>query len=423
MSRLFAVSAVAALAFALVSLPAPDQPAPGEAPATNQSAFAVCPIIEGGGRTTEVAVVSTVEGPTSLTLFANGSTAGSIQVGIEDNGATVIPVVDVAAVGTVGGLVELPAASAAAGTRTQGAQSATMEACISAIPAQVFLAGGSTAGQRQMTLHLMNPFAGDAVATLSVTSEVGQESNSRFARVIVPSRGSTVIEMNEIIPGRESVTVRIDISQGRVAAVARQSDGTGTAAWNAVAPATDWFIPIPTETAGLIVIASASPGETEYQMDLYGPEGVEGAAITGVLTEGGQEEVALEEVPGVRAVRVVASLPVVASLQTGDGASIGVTTGATAPGGSWLIPAALTGGSARLVILNPELEDASVVLRSLRSGSAEISLTVPAEGVVEVALDGADGYLIDSAVPVVVLLAGTGESTGALAVGVPVVDG
>ncbi len=423
MSRLVSLAAIAALAFGLFTLPGPDQPRHGEPPAQSPSAFSVCPIIEGGGRSTEVAVASTIGGATSLTLFANGSTAGSIQVGVEDDGATVIPVVDVAAVGTVGGLVELPAASAAAGSRIEGAQSSTLESCVSAIPAQVFLAGGSTAGQRQFTLHLMNPFAGDAVATLTVTSEVGHESNSRFDRVIVPSRGSAVIEMNEIIPGREWVTVRIDIASGRVAAAARQSDGTGTASWNAVAPATDWFLPIPTEMAGRVVIGSASPGETEYQIDVYGPDGVEGAALAGVLSEGGREAISLEEMPGVRAVRVVSSSPVVASLQTGDGASIGVTTGATSPAGSWLIPAAFTGGTARLVILNPDLEDASVVLRSLRAESAQLTVNVAAEGVVEIALDGADGYLVDSAVPVVVLFSGSGESTGALAIGVPVTDG
>ncbi len=423
MSRLFAVAAISALALALVALPAPDQPTHGEAPAHNPSAFAVCPIIEGGGRTTEVAVASTAGGSTSLTLFANGSTAGSIEVGVGENGAAVIPVVDVAAVGTVGGLVELPSASAAAATRIQGSQSVTLEACVTAIPAEVFLAGGSTAGQGQMTLHLMNPFAGDAVATLSVTSEVGRESSSRFDRVVIPSRGSAVMEMNEIIPGREWVTVRVDIAQGRVAAVVRQAEGSGTASWNAVAPATDWFLPIPTETTGSLVIGSATAGENEYQIDLYGPEGVEGAAITGVLTEGVAARISLEEVPGVRAVRVVSALPVVASLETGDDASVGVTTGATAAAGSWLIPSALSAGSARLVVLNPGLEDASVVVRSLRSGSGEISANVAAESVVEILLDGADGYLVDSSVPVVVLLAGTGENSGMLAIGVPVIDG
>lgn len=423
MSRLFSVVAIAALVLALVALPAPDQPTHGEAPAHNPSAFAVCPIIEGGGRTTEVAVVSTSGGPTSLNLFANGSTAGSIEVGVGDNGAAVIPVVDVAAVGTVGGLVELPSASAAASTRIQGAQSATLEACVTAIPAEVFLAGGSTAGQGQMTLHLMNPFAGDAVASLSVTSEVGHESSSRFERVIVPSRGSSVMQMNEIIPGREWVTVRIDISQGRVAAVVRQADGSGTAAWNAVAPAADWFLPIPTDTPGSVVIGSATPGDNEYQVDLYGPDGVEGAAITGVLSEGAAERISLEEVPGVRAIRVVSALPLVASLETGDEASVGVTTGATTPAGSWLIPSALSAGSARLVVLNPGLEDAPVVIRPLRPGSGEIAANVPAEGVVEVVLDGADGYLVDSTVPVVVLLAGTGENSGVLAIGMPIVDG
>ena len=98
-----------------------------------------------------------------------------------------IPIVDVAAVGTVGGLVELPSASAAAGSRILGAVSSTLESCITSIPAQVFLAGGSTAWSERDDAPPDEPFAGDAVATLVVHSEAGRESNNRFSRVIVPS--------------------------------------------------------------------------------------------------------------------------------------------------------------------------------------------------------------------------------------------
>lgn len=422
MSKTLSLAVLAALVATLFVLPGPDQPTFGDAPAHNPSAFAVCPVIEGSGRSTEIAAASTIEGATGLTLFSNGVTAGSIQVALGENGATVIPVVDVAAVGTVGGLVELPTAAAAASSHTRGAVSVTLESCIRAIPAQVFVAGGSTSVQREMTLHLMNPFAGDAIASLLVTSEAGRESNSRFSRVIVPSRGSTVLTLNDIIPGREWITVRIDVTQGRVAAAVRQSHGEAAASWNAVEPATSWLVPLPTEVQGRLVIASAAPGVVEYQVDLYGADGVEGAALTGELTEGLEESLLLSELGDVRAVRVVSTSPVVVSLEVADDTVLATTTGASGAAGSWLLPAAAE-QPVRVIVLNPELEDASVVIRALRAGSDEFRVTVPAEGVVEVSLDGADAFLVDSDVPVVALLYGASENADFMAIGVPADDG
>lgn len=422
MSRALSILTLAALAAALVVLPAPARPEPGPAPAHNPSSFSVCPVIEGGGRTTQLAVASTVEGPAALTLFANGSTVGSIEMALGSNGATVIPIVDVAAVGTVGGLVELPSASAAAGSRILGAVSSTLESCITSIPAQVFLAGGSTAGQSEMTLHLMNPFAGDAVATLVVHSEAGRESNNRFSRVIVPSRGSAVMNLNEVISGREWVTVRVDVTRGRVAAAVRQTRGEAAAAWNAVEPGVSWLIPIPTGVDGRLVVASATPGSVEYQVDLYGAEGVEGAALTGSLSEGEESSLSLADIAGTRAVRVVATSPVVVSLEVSDGTTLSATTATQQTAGSWLLPAAASQG-VRVVLLNPELEDASVVVRALREGGGEFPVNLPAEGVIELSLDAADAYLVDSDVPIVAMLFEAGEAADALAMGVPVDNG
>lgn len=423
MSRVVALAAVATLAFGLFALPAPDRPGPAEPPERLAASFTVCPVIEGGGRTTEVAIASTVDGPAALTLFANGATVGSIGVSTGTSGATVIPVVDVAAVGTVGGLVELPTARSAAATIIHGALSSTLESCVTSIPGQTFLTGAATSGERGFTLHLMNPFAGDAVATLTVSSEVGLENNPRFESLIVPSRGSVVLDMSSLLPGRERLSMRVDVTAGRVVAVGRQSDGAGTAVWNAVEPGVDWFIPIPSDAVGRVVIGNASEGEVEYQVDVYGPDGVEGAALSGTIAEGDQEVIDLAEVAGARALRVVSTLPVGTTLVTGDGNVLGATTGAAVAAGTWLVPAALDGGSARVVLLNPELEDASVTVRALRTAGTDFPLTIPAEGVTELALEGADAYIVESNVAIVVLLVGSGIDTGVLTMGVPVTDG
>lgn len=120
--------------------------------------------------------------------------------------------------------------------------------------------------------------------------------------------------------------------------------------------------------------------------------------------------------------RVVATGPVVASVEVSNGTTLSTTTGATAGAGSWLLPAA-SPGPVRLVVLNPELEDAQVVVRALRENGGEFNVTVPAESVIEVGLDASDAFLVDSDVPVVALLYEVGETADSIAIGAPIDDG
>jgi hypothetical protein len=421
MRRLSALLVLVALGAGVYFLPPPAAPAPDPAPPTQPLISSVCPVSEGSGRSTEVAVASTLGGSSAITLFAGGSTVGSLEISLGEDGAVIMPVVDIAAVGTVGGLVELPGGQAAAGSRTRGPASTTLEACVREIPTRVVATGGSTVSGGELTLHLMNPFAGDAVATLVVHSDAGLEASDRFTRVIVPSRGSNVITLNNTIPGRDWVTVRVEVTRGRVVAALRQTVGDRAMSWNAVEPGTSWLVPVPTEVEGRLVIAGADAGQVEYQVDVYGPDGVTEALVSGELAEGEMASIPLADLEGARAARVVATGPIVTTLQLTDGTKHSATTGAPAPAGSWLLPAAST-GSARLVILNPELEDASVVIRAMREDGREFRSTVAAESVLETSLDGADAYLVDSDVPIVVLLYEAGEMDDALAMGTPIED-
>src|SRR5690606_15695942 len=156
----------------------------------------------------------------------------------------------------------------------------------------------------------------------------------------------------------------------------------------AVEPGVSWLIPIPTGVDGRLVVASATPGSVEYQVDLYGAEGVEGAALTGSLSEGEESSLSLADIAGTRAVRVVATSPAVGSLDGSGGSPPAATPATLQTGGSWLLPAAASDGG-RVELLNLELEDASVVVRALREGGGESPVNLPAEGVVELSLDAA----------------------------------
>ena len=69
---------VAGLAAVAALLPAPAALSPEPSVTDEVASVAVCAIEEGSGRTTAISVLSTVDGPVSLTLFAGGETTGSI---------------------------------------------------------------------------------------------------------------------------------------------------------------------------------------------------------------------------------------------------------------------------------------------------------------------------------------------------------
>jgi hypothetical protein len=104
---------------------------------------------------------------------------------------------------------------------------------------------------------------------------------------------------------------------------------------------------------------------------------------------------------------------------------LGVTNGATEPASRWLLAGSAIPDteSQRVVVLNPGLEDASVTIHSLRQGRAERSVLVPAQTVIELALETADGFLMDSSVPVVGLLVLSGQGPVAVSTGAPFADG
>jgi hypothetical protein len=388
---------------------------------------AVCAIEEGSGRTTQVAILSTVDGPTRLTLFAGGQTTGSIGQRTGPSGSIKIPVVDVAAVGTVGGLVEMPISDSAAGALVMGAESMSAESCASVPTARSYIAGASTIGDRTFVLHLMNPYAGEAVVELVVQSEAGIESNQRFESVVVPPRSSTIIDFTELVPGRETLSVAIETQRGRVLGVGRQSIGGESAVWKAVEGSQDWFLPIPGGPGPKhLLIGTPSNSPIEYQIDLYGPDGLEEAFESGTLRPRGVNSVDLAAITEeAAAVRVISTGPIVATLWIDSEAGLAVTTGSAVESTRWFLPGAGTppNGSATVVILGVGIEDGSVSIRPLNTTMPTHNFDLPADGVIEVPLVAGDGYLIESSQPMIAMWAGEGGGTRVAAMGVPILDG
>lgn len=425
--RYAALAVIIVLSTVASVLPRPDDPVPGDPMGAAEQAAAVCPVQEGRGRSTDVAVLSSVSGPTQITLFTGGETAGSLGTSTGASGSTIIPVGDIAAVGTVGGLVELPDVASSAGVLVTGAASLMAETCLAAPSTQAYVVGGSTVSGESFSMQFMNPYAGEAIVSLRVTSEAGFESSERFDSMVIPPRSTRIVNFNQLIPGRESLSVGLETHLGRVIAVARQGAlGEGTL-WNAVEPAQDWFLPIPKgKPARTLLIGTPSAIDVDYQVDFYGAEGLEEGLISGTLPAGGQAEIDLDEISEeTSAVRVVSTGPVVPTLRIESDRRLATTAASSRQANRWMLPAASPppGGRASVVILNPSIEDATVTLRPLRENSTTRDLALASDGVVQVALERADGYLIESTSPIVVLWTARSEAGHTLAMGAPLDDG
>lgn len=437
MKRLLVVVVAGLLVAAALMVPTPRPPESGPLPDLAEPRFAVCLVEEGAGRSSEISIASFDAGGAQTDLYSNGRLVGSLGQTIPERGSSVIPVVDITAVGTVVGMVELPSSAGGAATLTRGTGSLAAEGCVSGAPTDSYLAGGNTVGGGDFDVYLMNPFAVDAAVRLAVSSEVGSESNSRFESITVLARSFVVIEMRQLIPGREDIRVNVETLGGRVVSFARQASDGLAAVWAGSEMATDWYLPLPGSGEQVRIGSPAGP-DVEYQVDVYGESGTIAAVLTGLIPANGEfvfnpADHASEELGPVRAVRVITNSPSVTTLQLRGEGRFGVTAGATSASRRWVAPGSLEAPpppesdgesevpplpAGRLVILNPGIEDAFVVVSPSGPSGAAIELTVPAEGVAQFDFGTADAHFIESDMPVVVLwVAGDGD---ALSLGVMV---
>jgi len=396
---------VVVVAAGAVAVPAVEPPRVAPAAAVDTPAMAVCAVEEGSGRSTTIAVASTVDGSGSMTAFAAGSAVGSQEFETE-SGATSIAVADTAAVGVGGALLELPAAASAVSSVVVGAGSLSVDTCPAAAGGDLILGGASSLSDQRFEVQLMNPYAGEAILDFVVQSDAGLESSGELEAIIVPARATIVVDLAEILPGREWMTVAIDVETGGVLAVGRLGIGTDSAVWDAVAPAQEWFVPVPHGLESRQVVISARDSDVEYQIDFYGPDGLVEALETGEVSARGQAIVDVGAMtPVVSAVRVVTTAPVGVFLRITNASAVALTPASTTPAPSLLLPGAgsIPGSSGWIALLNPGIEDVTVEVITLSGVPDTVPVAIPAGDVVEVVVpgDGALGYMINGDGPLV----------------------
>jgi len=420
---------VAALTVGVLLIPRPEQPQAHEVAAVNAPAVAVCPVEEGSGRTTTIGVASGVNGEGRFTAFAAGVPAGSVTFSTGASGSAAIPIAEVAPLGTGAGLAELPGQDVAAASVFVGAQTTAVEGCLRTPTQQSLLAGGSTVSGERFQVQLMNPYAGEAVVDLIVQSESGLEAAPQLRGILVPARSSVVVDLAELLPGRQSLSIAIEVASGNVMTVGRFDAGADGALWHSVAPASDWYVPVPGGGLdGELVVSTGVAAEMTFQIDVYGAQGVIEGFREGVVPSRGATSVPLAdmELEGASAFRVITTQPAAVFLRDISDAGVAITSGATTTASTWLLPGAglAPGGRGSAVILNAGLEEASVVLTARRAQTAAKELTVPAGTVVQVqAVEGrASAYTVEGSGDLVALWVTNTDTGKAESIGVPIID-
>lgn len=424
--RYVALVAMFALALGTALLPSPDPAEPGAVPGTEDPPVAICPVVEGLDRATDISVLSSVNGQGRLSTFTAGEETGSLEFRTGGSGAVTIPADDAGAVGVAGGLIEMPSETTAAASVIAGPESRAAESCADIPTGQAFISGGSTVSGASFEIQLINPYAGEATVDLTVTSEAGIESSDRFTNVIVPALSSIPLDLTQIIPGRERISANLETTRGSVLAFGRQTTDGEVALWRAVEPGDDWWLPVPpgSETKQLL-IATPEAGEIAYQVDLYGPEGLVEAHAEGVIDSRGNVVVPLAAITSEAVgMRVITTGPVVPALRIDSPQGLAWTTASQVAAPVWLMPGAGAprGGSGSIVLLNTGIETLTVSIRSLADQSIVRELEVDAEEVLVENLRGASGYRVEATGPIVALWTSQLDGAGSAAIGIPIRD-
>lgn len=382
---------VVTLGVVAILLPGPEGPQPGPDPGVNAPPVALCVVDESSTRSTSIAVASTVAGEGEVTVFAGGTTAGTADFATGTSGSATLPILEVSAVGRAAALVEFPTSASAAATIMTGGGVVAGEVCSQVPDQQVIVGGGSTIEDREFEIQLMNPYSAEAVVDIVATSESGREANEQLSSITVPPRTSLVVDISNLLPGREQLVLSIQTSRGNVVAVA-QTDIPGEAAiWRAVAPTESWFVAVPSYAGSReVVIASATPTEVEYQVDVYGPNGLEEAVVEGVISAGGQVVINasdFSEAPV--AFHVVATGPVATFARISGPTGLAVTAGSPNEAAEWLLPGAgaIPASRGRVVLVNVGLDIAEVTIAEVRDQTRSRVVTVEPGQVLEIELD------------------------------------
>ncbi len=238
-------------------------------------------------------------------------------------------------------------------------------ACDRPVPERWFTGAGASA-EHASTLTLVNPDKGPAVADVTVWDGSGLVDVPALRGIRVPGSGSTSFDLSDVVPSRDALALRVQVSRGRLApSMVDMVDPVGrdrpVREWlpAQAAPAATSYVAGVGATRADRTLTLANPGDSEVRVALelvseeseFAPAGLE--EIT--LAPASVAEVDLSGVlrgrkaAGVQAIRVEATGPVTASVRTRISDDLALA--AAGPSIADETAVALPAGAKRLVVV------------------------------------------------------------------------
>ena len=367
---------VAALAVVVATTqPAPGPPVPtvemttrAEAPTGRASHFAHCPWSRSDSiRSSAYSVLG--EGPAGFDLsFLEGGSVEDRLSGRTDAN-TAARVDNPRPVGASSAMVEFSGNVGSVGVVTTGEGLLAGDLCSGRIPDSWHLPGGSTLEGESLVLRLFNPFTADARVDLWAFSELGIEAGEALEGLTVPAQRTRVVAIEELLPGRESLSVIVRPVVGSVIPAMVFDTGTDVAVWPGSGTGDGWEFPV----AGAVgfrsdlVLTNEASIPVNFLIEAFDESGVQLPSQAGRIEGPGQARVSLDGLSSSGfGVRVTGDGPfgavIVARSETGVAATVGAQTTAT----GWLVPGpGVVASGSRLRFLNAGVTELTATYRTL----------------------------------------------------------
>ncbi len=396
----------------------------GIGPDRAQPSNVACPVPTGREASSTLDVATILPGDASVFASFGGSSVAEESLVI---GAGLGASLDLsAAVGssTVAVVIDLPEGGAGAAIVTESDVVLTAANCTFAVPGETAIVGVSTAADESLDLVLANPYSNDAVVEVRTVSEAGADSASELESVLVPARSVTTIDLAQILPLRNRLSIRILVERGVVHAAAVQSSANERMVVEAVEPARAWIVPLPaTGTLPIVTLLPTAGVGVDYSVDSFGDGGSQTDVLVGSVAADEQLIIDMSSIPeGATALRVSTSGPSVVGVVIESETIRAGSPGAARLASAWLVPGS-RGDGAVLRVVNPSDGTVDVQVSPLVAGAQAQSASVAAGASVNIPVGGpVPGYLVRADADVHVSWSVADESGFGLSVGWPVLS-
>ena len=404
----------------------PDSPTGdvGIGPDRAQPNNVACPVPTGREASSTLDLAATLPGDARVFASFGGNSVAeeTLAIGVGLGASTDLS----AAVGasTVGVVVDLPEGGAGAAIVTESDVVLTAANCTFPVSGETAIAGVSTAADESLDLVLANPYSNDAVVEVRTVSEAGADSASELESVLVPARSVTTIDLAQILPLRNRLSIRILVERGVVHAAAVQSSANERMVVEAVEPAREWIVPLPaTGTSPIVTLLPTSGVGVDYSVDSFGDGGVQTDVLVGSVAADQQLIIDMSSIPeGATALRVATSGPSVVGVVIESETIRAGSPGASRIASTWLVPG-LRGEAATLRVVNPSDVTVEVQVTPLVAGAQAQSASVAAGASVNIPVGGpVPGYVVRADADIHVSWSVSSESGFGLSVGWPVLS-